>query len=334
MLFKLNHVVFDIKTQSHGTVSRITPGWIHIRYKNNETKSIPCRRSNLVIKSTTNIIHSYRRYQNEFPNGSPAILSSDQTGPPDQTEQPDTLSNSCTGFQLNQQVFDTKSKTMCRIINITPTWIKVISDDKEFSRRRAELEIPSVSPVNSSVYLSRNLRYSPIYHIEEQSFSFLKKLKCYGQSMRQKLSTRVQYKVLQQDWIAGNDHIHFDVRFKDDNNKWIEQFLVKDSIGRGRGLYANREFVADEIITIYAGIVRSSTYLASKEYTAKIGEKLIDANSENFFFAKFINSDKDNFNCQLTPPNDNDFEPGRIVATCDIKKGDEILMNYHKDLGI
>ena len=121
--------------------------------------------------------------------------------------------------------------------------------------------------------------------------------------------------------------------FKDDAGKWVDQFTVKESVGRGRGLFANRDFAMDEIITIYAGI-SCEPKEHSARYTANIDGKLIDAASADFFFAKYINSDPVHYNCQLTSGNDHHYLAGRIVVGEPIEKGDEILLNYHADQGL
>jgi len=163
-------------------------------------------------------------------------------------------------------------------------------------------------------------------------FDFLVHAECHGTTVEQIIDSRVRYRC-RTGWVTGNSIIPLIVQYKDDDEKWVDQFTVKESVGCGRGLFANRDFAADEIITIYAGILCELGSHSAK-YTAAVGNRLIDAASEDFFFAKYINSHHVDNNCHLTSDKDDDYLEGRIIALRAIDKGEEILMNYHDDQGL
>lgn len=122
--------------------------------------------------------------------------------------------------------------------------------------------------------------------------------------------------------------------FFGDNNKTVE---LKDSkiVGAGTGLFAKKKFKKDEFICWYFGVLvekdlveneyYDSDYLLKNPYHLDL---IIDADDPLSCFARYANDSlsrkKTNSRFEFYV----DINTASLVATKDIKKGDEIYVDY------
>tara|TARA_B100001094_G_scaffold330807_2_gene397030 strand:- start:1658 stop:2170 length:513 start_codon:yes stop_codon:yes gene_type:complete len=157
-----------------------------------------------------------------------------------------------------------------------------------------------------------------------------------GKRMLKAADEKVECVALQRGSVKGGSgklvegHV---LRMKTDDGGWVDQFHIKPS-DHGLGLFAARDFSADEIISVYAGweVLAGE---ASREYTfQRKSGKRVDAaearrNGHSLFGAHFANSHARAFNCAITKAGeDGSLKEGRVRTDRSIDRGEELLLHY------
>ena len=156
-----------------------------------------------------------------------------------------------------------------------------------------------------------------------------------GGLMKRAVSDRCQQRVramCRGQWTSTTLHPVVEVRFRTTDGRWVDQLQLKSSgIARaGRGLFAARAFADGELISRYCGLRKSYPKKRSAHQYALDpdgqGKSIIDAaGAEHYLFAHFINhAAKKAANCAFR-------DGGLIVASRDIRQGEELFVDYGDD---
>jgi hypothetical protein len=113
---------------------------------------------------------------------------------------------------------------------------------------------------------------------------------------------------------------------------WEDWFIVKNSLIKdaGYGLFAGRDFLKDQSISVYCGrVYKTNTYkskyqISNDGATSIIAEGGIEDDRRPYLGAHMVNdpSDESKTNCKIL----SDY---RMIVTCDVKKGEELLLSYN-----
>ena len=129
-----------------------------------------------------------------------------------------------------------------------------------------------------------------------------------------------------------------DIMFLDDSGIWRAWFLVRKStfVGAGAGLFAARSFQSGSVLTKYIGKTTTSSATKNKwlrdtatqdyvlELKAVHGKPLWIIPSGSGMYAHILN-DEEEPNCEF------DAKTGVISTIYDIKKNEELTLNYGKE---
>jgi hypothetical protein len=115
-------------------------------------------------------------------------------------------------------------------------------------------------------------------------------------------------------------------------SNWEDWFIVKSSLIKdaGYGLFAGRDFIKDQSISVYCGrVCKTNTYksryqISNDGVTSIIAEGSIEDDRRPYLGAHMVNdpSDESKTNCKIAL----DY---RMIVTCDVKKGEELLLAYN-----
>eukprot|EP01029_Cantina_marsupialis_P005726 TRINITY_DN16237_c0_g1_i1.p1 TRINITY_DN16237_c0_g1~~TRINITY_DN16237_c0_g1_i1.p1 ORF type:complete len:563 (-),score=128.44 TRINITY_DN16237_c0_g1_i1:448-2136(-) len=111
---------------------------------------------------------------------------------------------------------------------------------------------------------------------------------------------------------------------------------VKTSIipEAGKGLFASTELLNKKVICVYSGTIydtKTALKLDDKTYLMRLGpETYVDAREDESVFARFINDPRNSLlhNAEFKKKPESGI--AEVIATRDIRKGEEIFVNYGK----
>jgi hypothetical protein len=120
-----------------------------------------------------------------------------------------------------------------------------------------------------------------------------------------------------------------------ETNNWEDWLTVKPSLinDAGYGLFAGRDFIKDQSISVYCGkVCKTNTYkskfqISNDGATSIIAEGSIEDDRRPYLGAHMANDDpsgenKSKTNCKIA----SDY---RMIVTRDVKKGEELLLSYN-----
>jgi hypothetical protein len=115
-------------------------------------------------------------------------------------------------------------------------------------------------------------------------------------------------------------------------SNWEDWLIVKRSLIKdaGYGLFAGRDFLKDQSISVYCGrLCKTNAYkskyqISNDGATSIIAEGCIEDDRRPYLGAHMANdpNDRSKTNCKI----ESDY---RLIVTCDVKKGEELLLSYN-----
>jgi hypothetical protein len=113
---------------------------------------------------------------------------------------------------------------------------------------------------------------------------------------------------------------------------WEDWLIVKKSLveDAGYGLFAGRAFIKDQSISVYCGrLCKTNAYkskyqISNDGATSIIAEGSMEDDRRPYLGAHMANDpgDESKTNCKIA----SDY---RMIITCDVKKGEELLLSYN-----
>jgi hypothetical protein len=117
-----------------------------------------------------------------------------------------------------------------------------------------------------------------------------------------------------------------------ETSEWEDWFIVRNSHIKdaGFGLFAGRDFIKDQSISVYCGrLCKTNTYkskyqISNDGATSIIAEGGIEDYRRPYLGAHMVKdpSEKSKTNCKIA----SDY---RMIVTCNVKKGEELLLSYN-----